>query len=518
MKAFRNIINRFYLDANTRRFIRHNKKVYRRAKPAAGAPVVLVDLHDNATIVSRYSLVATYLAEQTGSRLEYFRLHNYRLDALGFQHFRLDRIFRSFGARPGIVFSKMAAPFRDEARRWAADVFSGLKTKQDVINLTIEGLYVGDLIYDTYLRELRYTVDLKHERLKEILEYAYEVFQVNKAYLARNKVTAIFTTHDVYIQYGILIRLAGEAGIPLFKVCQSHAGIIEISKQNFYQNSPYYLYKEIFKSLPDKDRRWAEGKRLIEERLAGSIESISYVAVGSSHVQSGWGRSSNERILKLGNKPKILVMLHCFFDAPHGYRNMLFPDFWEWVNFTLQEAEKTDFDWYVKPHPAAWIENDAIVKKLEEMYPKVTFLKRTESNSQIAAEGLTAMFTGHGTAGHEFAYMGIPVVNAGDNPHVAYNFNLHPKSIEEYRALIHKAGQLSCDLSKRDIEEYVYMHYSYAAEQNREFEHPEFVRFLATQCNGDAADTKVYGFFTREKISAALKRHFDKFMKLRPLG
>jgi hypothetical protein len=77
------------------------------------------------------------------------------------------------------------------------------------------------------------------------------------------------------------------------------------------------------------------------------------------------------------------------------------------------------------------------------------------------------MFTVHGTAGHEFAAMGVPVVNAGDNLHVAFDFNLTPKTVAEYEGLIDRAGRLDHPIDQAQVEAFYYMHYSYFRENNR---------------------------------------------------
>jgi len=36
----------------------------------------------------------------------------------------------------------------------------------------------------------------------------------------------------------------------------------------------------------------------------------------------------------------------------------------------------------------------------------------------------------------------VPVVNCGDNPPIAYNFNIHAKTLEQYEACIRGADRL----------------------------------------------------------------------------
>ena len=61
------------------------------------------------------------------------------------------RIYESFGAPLGLSITDTEA-FRGLAEQQAGEIFAGLKTKWDVVNIAVDGVPIGDLIYDTYLR------------------------------------------------------------------------------------------------------------------------------------------------------------------------------------------------------------------------------------------------------------------------------------------------------------------------------------------------------------------------------
>ena len=43
----------------------------------------------------------------------------------------------------------------------------------------------------------------------------------------------------------------------------------------------------------------------------------------------------------------------------------------------------------------------------------------------------------YGTIGFEYAAMNIPVINASlNNPHIAYDFNINPKTRENYQKIL----------------------------------------------------------------------------------
>ena len=52
----------------------------------------------------------------------------------------------------------------------------------------------------------------------------------------------------------------------------------------------------------------------------------------------------------------------------------------------------------------------------------------------------------------------LPVVNAAPNPHMRYDFNLHPRTVEEYNDCIQRADRLGVSPNKESIEEFYYMY------------------------------------------------------------
>ena len=103
----------------------------------------------------------------------------------------------------------------------------------------------------------------------------------------------------------------------------------------------------------------------------------------------------------------------------------------------------------------------------------------TVSNLQIAKEGVSAMFTMYGTAGHEFAQLGVPVVNAADNPHIAYPLNYHPATIEEYADLIRRADRLTSSTNPDDVAVYVYMNYYYIYNHGKSSDRIRYLRHFS---------------------------------------
>ncbi len=415
-----------------------------------------------------YSIVANHLAARAQARIETFAFHEKR-DRI------TERVFESFGAKLALTTEK-AKRFAERARKATETIMAGLKTKWDVLHIQFDGVTVGDLIYDTYLRYLiKATVRLDDPELREMIFEAAQIFYAAQDYFSTRRVVGVLPDHTVYFKCGIVTRLALLRDIPVyllpyhpnFYLLKIDPGL-SAGMRNPTKRFPYYRYRELFEKLSPEEQTEgrAKARAHLATRLSGQMDEV---LVG----RSAYSAPTAERILAPTDKPKILILLHDFCDSVHSFRQMLFPDFYEWAKYTFAAAEETEFEWYAKPHPNSLtsegknVLNRETIAALSVECPSIRILDAGVSNRQLVNEGIAAAFTVHGTAGHEFAAMGVPVVNAGDNLHVAFGFNLNPGSIEEYARCIAEAGRLHHEVDQAQVEAFYYMHYFYFRENNR---------------------------------------------------
>ena len=66
--------------------------------------------------------------------------------------------------------------------------------------------------------------------------------------------------------------------------------------------------------------------------------------------------------------------------------------------------------------------------------------------------------------------MNVPVINTGDNPHINYNFSLHPKNIDELNDMIFNLNNYvkKINFNKDEIYEYLFMQYDFFPNLNNE--------------------------------------------------
>lgn len=368
--------------------------------------------------------------------------------------------------------------FSREGRIWADKIIKRTSSKWELLNIELEGTNVGTIIYDSYLRYFsRPTVDFSDIRLTEIAAQVYQIFYTCSSFLDRHDLKALIPDHMVYSKGGIISSLAWHRDIPIFNYKPYNSFYItKIASRRLKPNSfkvpfesPFDRYHELFGTLSTAEQAAAQikAKKALGEQLSGLRTDIIF---GN---RSAFAAPDGKKVLSGTSKPKILVMLHDFCDAPHCYGGLIFPDFYEWIHFLLSKAVDTEFEWYVKPHPNLEYHSDSVlgatnrdvVAELKSLYPDIFFLPSAISNRQILNEGISALFTVHGTAGHEFAYFGIPVVNAGHNPHEYYDFNFSPTSVAEYEEFITKADKLQKPDHRSDIEKFYYMYTFYLGDQ-----------------------------------------------------
>jgi hypothetical protein len=137
---------------------------------------------------------------------------------------------------------------------------------------------------------------------------------------------------------------------------------------------------------------------------------------------------------------------------------LIFPDFFEWLSFVCENAIASGHDYYIKPHPNGVAGNEEVLAFFKEKYKTIKFLPAQVSNRRIFENNFDAAFTVYGTIAHELAYKGIKVINAGVNPHIAFNFCAHPKNREELADWVQNFHLKSLTINKDDVCRFCYVH------------------------------------------------------------
>ncbi len=348
-------------------------------------------------------------------------------------------VYKSFGTKK-IFFPKPKRKIIEKADKALKIFISKVKTLKDLEKFKYKNVLIGDLLYDTYLKN-RYdiipTINLKSN---DFLKFAFEfliLFEYWNDYIKNNEVKAIISSHSVY-SIGILGRIGLKNNIESFVL--TYDEFKRINKKNPMQGQEVKRFKEIFKNLnkSKKIELIKQSKNKINNRLLGKY-SADYGYITKSPF--GLGRK-----LKINKKKKkiFVIATHDFVDGPHALGNSIFPDFYQWFTNLCNYSNKSDDIWLVKNHPdfgddfAKYIQYERVVtKNILKKFPKVRILHKNTTLNDLHNIKVDAVFTVNGTIAFDFALLGTPVANCSlNNPYINYNFNFHLKNESELKNFI----------------------------------------------------------------------------------
>jgi hypothetical protein len=334
------------------------------------------------------------------------------------------------------------------------EIYPRLSTKRDVEDLKINGIWLGDLLYDSHLRKHRLPMlEIDDPRFMNSLREALAYYVYWRDYLDTHNVKSIIVSHCVYHWYAVILRLAVSRQIPVYQV--NAQTLYYVTDTHHYRAYNDFLdYPQTFSELSDREKinGLRAAKQRLDRRLSGKVGVDMVYSTKSAYTRKG-----NKRVLAESPKLKILIATHCFFDSPHPYGINLFPDPHEWLTFLGKISEKTDYDWYIKTHPDFLPANTEIIQGFIKRFPKFTLLPAQTSHHQIIEDGIDFALTVYGTIGVEYAALGVPVINASMcNPHITYDFNIHPRSIEEYEQILLNLPNLKFHIDVNKVYEYYF--------------------------------------------------------------
>lgn len=304
-----------------------------------------------------------------------------------------------------------------------------IKTKKDLENIRVKNILLGDLIYDSFLKQnLTYTININSFKFNFFLMVSlaqfFYIFNLFKKY----NVKAVITSHPVY-DLAIPLRIAVQKGIPAYQT-DIHDIRRYTKKRIFFNN--FFDYPKIKKKISAKiiKKGMILAKKNLEKRLFKGKSDLIYSKTKLS-------KKNQIQQIKKNGKINVLVASHCFSDSPHSFGNNLFPDFHEWFTFLSKISKITNYNWYIKTHSEYEKTTREYIVNFVKNNPQFNLLDPNTSHIKLVDEGIDYCLTVYGTIAHEYAFLGKKVINASvNNPHVIYNFNYHPRTISEYKKLL----------------------------------------------------------------------------------
>ena len=372
-------------------------------------------------------------------------------------------IYKSFGCI-NKFYNKYDSSIVLEASNKLEEIYPKISSKDDILKIEIENIYIGDLLYDTFLiTKKKPTIDINNKEFKIFFFDFLKLFYFWKNYFETNSdnIKASIISHDTY-HHALPLRFSIKFKIPCYHVAQGK--IYFFSKEKIRKKTAYEEFPQIFENINSEIKRKGliESEQTIKDKFTGKITVDMQQLQQQKMINTYQDKAKiSKEISLLKDKNNILIATHCFTDAVHAYGESIFPDFYEWLMFLGYKSEKTKYKWLLKPHPAQAERNHNFLKFFENKF-KNFILIPNEVSSLHLIDKIFSVLTVYGSVGHEYPLFNIPVINASaNNPHIAYKFNFHAKNLEEYSNLIDKIDLLKINSidHKSKIYEYYYLNY-----------------------------------------------------------
>ena len=326
------------------------------------------------------------------------------------------------------------------------------RNKKDVLEFKYENVYVGDLLYDSYLKEYKtytldpFSIEFRNYCLEfcNLLEFWFDLFR-------KKKIKAVVASHPVY-ENAIPLRISW-----YFKNKDSFTSAFMFTYRHSEKKRGFeYDLRKRFKNLTKSEKK--KGIILAKKELIKKFK-------GQNTIDTTYG----ERIpitQKIRKKDKtissnnILIAAHSFSDAPHVFGKFVFEDHYEWLKFLAEQSKNSKYKWYIKIHPYFYDDEIVYMRKIFKNYSHVSILSKDTTNQELINTGIKFVLSVYGSVVYEYAYFGIPSILASKNhPYENYNFLKDAGNKNEYKKLISNLDNLKFSYSKKEVYENYYIRY-----------------------------------------------------------
>lgn len=373
-------------------------------------------------------------------------------------------------------------------------ILDSINSARDLVQLKIDGIEIGDLIYDKYLAwEHAPTVHVQTPKFREITVECLFYFYSWKKLLSEWDVAAICISHSVY-HFAIPSRIAISRKIDVYQVSTDSIYRLDDTHMMALKEEKYFPQEFDKLTSSEKTAGIQAAREKLQKRFSGDLSADLPYMSKSAFIESNGSLPPKS----FPEQTVFVVAAHDFYDSPHVFGQNFYPDFYLWIKRLGELSKETDYVWLVKTHPYLRGAGREILSDLCNEFPKLTLLPQDMGHLDLLKYGISAVLTVYGTVASEYACFGIPTINAtNNNPHAAYNFSFTPKNLEEYEDLILNFRDRPLILDYEKVYEYYFMkHLRY----RKSWVFNSYDDYVSdTQFGIKGMDRSVYSYFLSEK-------------------
>jgi hypothetical protein len=450
----------------TKKYIEHNKKFFLISKKKYTDEIFLIEFNHWQSI----HVMNSYLIDAQKSKknlrfvaFESFRSlnkdKNYFFDnikcyigiLLGLKNFG---VYKSFGVSD-FLFTRFDKNVDKLSKLETAKFFSKkIISKKDIENYRINNVYIGDLIYDSYLKKFnKETLEINSIIFKNFFTDCLKIFYFWFLYFDRNKIKGIAVCHGVYLG-AIPMRIAVHNNISAYVVHPNKIYYLNKRLFNYREKAngnemDFVFYKDFINHYKHSNKKYLiNGEQILKDIVSGKNKYF-YLK------KTTYKKNNKTFALNKNKKIKIVILCHSFFDSPHVFGNSFFTDFYEWLSFLFRLIPDTEYDWYIKGHPAFSDKENIIIDNFLLKNNSVTKIPSYTSNLELIKQGINFVLTVYGSAASEFPYFGVNAINASRiHPHIDYNFSITPKNLSDYKSILLNLDKIKNRINKKKLYEF----------------------------------------------------------------
>jgi hypothetical protein len=320
--------------------------------------------------------------------------------------------------------------------------------RERILGLSVNGLRIGHLIYDSYMRwTLNGTVEEFNSPLKVHVAQAFEYLEFYSDLLNKYPSKSVVLGHMGYIRFGILARTALKRSIPVYH--RTFHRPVAITRFDDLADADTHVVRYSGRELDNLYDRFAskgipKARKFMQERITPERARNGMENIASSHGPGTVSLDADALSKQLGldsTKPSVAIFGHVLTDSPHLCNWAIYHDYFQWFVETLDIIKDIEeINWIIRLHPdrvhyQETGERDLCQIALTEMvgqYKHVFDMPASIASSSLF-KIVTAVVTADGTAGYEYPAMGIPCIIAGESRYSGNGFTIEPKNADEYR-------------------------------------------------------------------------------------
>ena len=497
-----------------RNFNKLNEKIF-KSDHKKNNGIVLVEFNAFQNLHTNLSYLSNYFSNYFSAKI--FAYYNYSLVSSPLKQSFLNKVKRTLGIFLNIktysiyksfnvekfVYPNFSSQIKDKAEFKFKEIKKNLLENEDILNIEIENIKLGTLIYDGYkIYNKTPYIELDNESFDLFLKDFIELFYFWYNFFKNENVKCIVGCHAVYA-YGIPMRIAISFNTPTFAV--EDGLVFSLTKTNLYQNAEFKYYKKIFSHFTENQKLKARklALKLLQNRFDGKVGiDIKESRIPVSSFANEFNK--NDKIFKNNGKLNVVIFTHEINDAANGNGKGLYPDYYEWLKEIINLSKKTDYNWYVKDHPnyhgkftPGQKRTVTTTKELIKTNPEIIYLPSSTSHHQIINEKVDFVMTVNSDITYEYAYHNIPVLTGSKNcPTYDYDFNIHSSSKKEFEDKVKNLKNIKIDIDRNQVLEFYFMASVYRSHDM--FTNYAFSDFLKKNENWEALfSDKIYDFFVR---------------------